>query len=523
MSSIPTIDRLIPRFDHLKWKMAAAGVAVGLISGLLVVVYRLGIEYGTDCARWMYAQIRNQPWLLVPWMAAAAGSALLIAWMVDKEPMAGGSGIPQTNGVVIDGLKMRWQSILPVRFVGGLLGSLFGLSLGREGPSIQIGASGAQFLSHRLRGRRREDAQEHYLVSAGAAAGLSAAFSAPLSGMMFALEGIHRSFSPTILMGATAASLTADFVSKYCFGLRPVLDFGAVGQLPLAEYIWLIPLGIVAGLVGSLVNRSLLGLQTLYGKLPAWIRPMVAIAIALPVGIWLPDVLGGGSNLIALSEKAESGIGMLCILFAAKMIFTSTSFGSGTPGGIFMPILAIGSLAGGICGEAARQFCGLQSQSVAVFAVCVMTGTLAASVKTPITSILLAVEMSGTLTHMLPIAASAFIALLVSDLLRTRPIYGELLARYMKARGMESTVVSQVGSGVMELPLEMGAEAEGKRVRDVAWPSGCLIIGLRRGEREIVPRGDTTLRTGDYLVVLFSGEEERKVRLAMRRLCDVGL
>ena len=68
-----------------------------------------------------------------------------------------------------------------------------------------------------------------------------------------------------------------------------------------------------------------------------------------------------------------------------------------------------------------------------------------------------------------------------------------------------------------------GAEAEGKRVRDVAWPSGCLIIGLRRGEREIVPRGDTTLRAGDYLVVLFSGEEERKVRLAMRRLCDVGL
>lgn len=283
MSSIPTIDRLIPRFDHLKWKMAAAGVAVGLISGLLVVVYRLGIEYGTDCARWMYAQIRNQPWLLVPWMAAAAGSALLIAWMVDKEPMAGGSGIPQTNGVVIDGLKMRWQSILPVRFVGGLLGSLFGLSLGREGPSIQIGASGAQFLSHRLRGRRREDAQEHYLVSAGAAAGLSAAFSAPLSGMMFALEGIHRSFSPTILMGATAASLTADFVSKYCFGLRPVLDFGAVGQLPLAEYIWLIPLGIVAGLVGSLGE-----------PFPAWIADVIwqAACVDSPDGCHRDRVAG---------------------------------------------------------------------------------------------------------------------------------------------------------------------------------------------------------------------------------------
>ena len=318
--------------------MAAAGIVIGLVSGLLVVVYRLGIEYGTDASRWIYARICETPWLIAPWAVAAVAAALAIAWMVGKEPMAGGSGIPQTNGVVICGLKMRWQTILPVRFVGGLLGALFGLSLGREGPSIQIGASGAQCVSHRLRGRRREDMQEHYLVTAGAAAGLSAAFSAPLSGMMFALEGVHRSFSPAILMGATAASLTADFVSKYCFGLRPVLDFGDIGQLSLEEYVWLIPLGLVAGLVGSLMNRSLLGFQTLYGKLPAWSRPMIAIAIALPVGIWLPDVLGGGSNLIDTAEHARVGLGMLCLLFVAKMLFTSTSFGSGAPGGIFMPI-----------------------------------------------------------------------------------------------------------------------------------------------------------------------------------------
>ena len=500
--------------------MAGAGVVVGLISGFLVVAYRLGIEYGTETARWVYARIRETPWLVAPWALAAVLAALSIAWMVRKEPMAGGSGIPQTNGVVMRGLKMRWQTILPVRFVGGLLGSLFGLSLGREGPSIQIGASGAQFLSHRLRGGKREDVQEHYLVTAGAAAGLSAAFSAPLSGMMFALEGVHRSFSPAILMGATAASLTADFVSKYCFGLRPVLDFGDIGQLPLDEYVWLIPLGLVAGLVGSLMNRSLLGFQTLYGRLPAWSRPMIAIAIALPVGIWLPDVLGGGSNLIDMAEHARIGLGMLCLLFLVKVLFTSTSFGSGAPGGIFMPILAVGSLAGGICGQALRQLGWLPSGSVAIFAVCVMTGTLSASVKTPITSILLAVEMSGTLTHMLPVAAVAFIALLVSDLLRTKPIYGELLDRYIRAQGGTTAVVSHVDRGIMELPLEMGAIADGKLVRDVRWPSGCLLIGLRRGERQMVPRVDTRLRAGDYLVVLFSGENESDARLAMRALCD---
>ena len=151
-----------------------------------------------------------------------------------------------------------------------------------------------------------------------------------------------------------------------------------------------------------------------------------------------------------------------------------------------------------------------------------MTGTLAASVKTPITSILLAVEMSGTLTHMLPVAAVAFIALLVSDLLRTKPIYGELLERYMRAQG-GTAIANRIDNGIMELPVEMGATADGKLMRDVRWPYGCLVIGLRRGERQIVPHGDTRLRAGDYLVVLFSGEEEREVRPAMRRLCDARL
>ncbi|PJM75964.1 ClC family H(+)/Cl(-) exchange transporter [Bifidobacterium simiarum] len=541
--------------------MAAAGVLIGVVSGVLVVLYRLGIEYGVEFARWMYAQIRQTPWLMAPWAVAALAAGLLIAWMIRREPMASGSGIPQTEGVVLFGLKMRWQTILPVRFIGGLLAGAFGLSMGREGPSIQIGACGAQFVAHRLRRGRREDMQEHYLVTAGAAAGLSAAFSAPLSGMMFALEGVHRSFSPAILMGATAASLTADFVSKYCFGLTPVLDFGSLPQLPIGQYVWVLPVGLIAGLIGVLMNRSLLGFQTLFGKLPAMARPVVALGLALPVGLLLPQVLGGGANLIALAEHvgggmddggalmaaddggaaglqaaaagfgsiwdvAEVGLGMMILLFVAKILFTSTSFGAGTPGGIFMPILSVGALGGGICGLAANQFAGLPAESIPLFAVCGMAGTLSASVKTPITSILLTVEMSGTVTHMLPVALSAFIGLLVSDVLHVKPIYGALLERYMKqhpnevAAGTdEARVPSKVGRGVMEFPVEMGAPADMHRVRDVAWPSGCLIVGLRRGESEIVPRGDTEVRAGDYLIVLFSGEEAPFVRDAMNALC----
>ncbi len=107
MPQSPSINPLIPRFNQLKWKMAGAGVLVGLVSGLLVVLYRLGIEQATAAARWIYAQIRETPWLLAPWFVAAVAASALIAWMIAKEPMASGSGIPQTNGVVICGLRMR--------------------------------------------------------------------------------------------------------------------------------------------------------------------------------------------------------------------------------------------------------------------------------------------------------------------------------------------------------------------------------------------------------------------------------
>ena len=431
------VARVRGALTQLRWKVIISGVFIGIVSGSLVALYRLGIECGTDFARWVYLQVWHNMWWLVVCLVFAVIFGLVIGWMSLKESMASGSGIPQVVGYVNRGLNMRWHTILPVRFVAGLLGSLFGLSLGREGPSIQIGACGAQMLSRIFRKGKRDDIQEHYVVTAGAAAGLSAAFSAPLSGVMFALEEVQHGISSTVLMGAAVASLFADFVSQTCFGLRPVLDFGQIPDLPMTLHFWLIPLGIFAGFVGSLMNRSLLGLQTLYGYLPKWMPVVVACLIAIPVGLFLPEVLGGGANLVRLSEYGKISIVMLCLLFVAKMLFTSTSFGCGAPGGIFMPILAVGALAGGVAARSITSIpvFGVDARFVSVFAVCVMAGTLSASVKAPLTSILLTVEMSGTMIHTLPVAASAFIALLVSDMLHTKPIYGELLERYMQTHG----------------------------------------------------------------------------------------
>lgn len=507
------IYNILSSLNTTKWRVALKGILAGLIAGLLVVLYRLGMEYGTDKALKIYAFIRLHPITILPWLLCIAAVGLLIARLIQYEPMAAGSGIPQVEGIVIYGLKIKAYSVLAVRYIAGIISSFFGLSLGREGPSIQIGAAGSQVLTRKI---SKNKIEENYLITAGAAAGLSAAFNAPLSATVFALEEVHRSFSGLILITAMTAALTADVVSKFFFGLKPILNFANTPALPERLYLWLIPLGILSGVIGSLINKSLLWFQALYSKLPRAIRPAIALLIALPCGLFLPQVLGGGQGLIDLAETAQSGILMLVIFLGVKFLFTCTSFGSETPGGIFLPILAVGALAGSILGAIAVHF-GLPAQYIADFAVCGMAGALSSSVKAPVTSILLTAEMTGSLVHLCPVAVCSFIALFISDVLKVTPIYEALLQLMINKNG--DAIKNEKAGGILEIPVEYGSAISSKRISEVKWPRGVLIVGIHRGESDIVPNGNTKINPGDYLTVMSSEYSYKNINKKMRALC----
>lgn len=510
---ISNVYRILSGLNRLRWKVAIKGILCGFVAGLLVVIYRLGIEQGTETSIKIYSFIKHHPIITLPWLLAALVISLFISWLIRLEPMASGSGIPQVEGILLYGMRMKWYTILFVRFAGGIISSFFGISLGREGPSIQIGASGSQAIAQRISSNKLE---ENYLITGGAAAGLSAAFNAPLSGIVFSLEEVHRSFSPIILIAATTASLTADTVSKYFFGLKPVLDFMTIPQLPEKSYLWLIPIGILSGFMGSLMNKGLLGIQELYGKLPIMIRPLAALLVALPCGLLLPQVLGGGQNLIQLSEKGTASILMIIIILAVKLIFTCICFGSGIPGGIFMPILSIGALSGALLGVTATHF-GLPTEYISIFAVCAMAGALSSSVKAPITSILLTAEMTGSLVHLLPVAACSFIALLFSDILKVTPIYEALLERI--AGKNEESIKNKKQGILMEFPVEFGSAVCNRTISEIDWPEHSLVVGIHRGDKDIVPNGATKIISGDYLVILSSEQVFRDISSLIRALC----
>ena len=173
--------------------------------------------------------------------------ALAAGWLVKKEPMISGSGIPQVEGEMAGHLDQKWWRVMIGKFIGGVLCIFGGLSLGREGPSVQLGAMAGKGIS---KGFKRIPSETRFLISCGASAGLSAAFNAPLAGIIFAIEEIHKTFSVQALLSVMTASITADFISKNIFGLSPIFHFPVEAMMPLQHYWLVILLGVVLGVMG---------------------------------------------------------------------------------------------------------------------------------------------------------------------------------------------------------------------------------------------------------------------------------
>ena len=173
------------------------GLLVGIVGGLIVLLYRVALSYAGDWLHAILSYIKGRPIWIAGWFLVLVLLAVVVGKLVKWEPMISGSGIPQVEGEVTGKLRQNWKKVLPAKFIGGFLCLFGGLSLGREGPSIQLGAMTGQGISRIL---DRGKTEERYLMTCGASAGLAAAFHAPLAGVMFAIEEIHKGFSVSILI-----------------------------------------------------------------------------------------------------------------------------------------------------------------------------------------------------------------------------------------------------------------------------------------------------------------------------------
>ncbi len=409
------------------------GLCVGLIGGFIVLLYRVALTFAGNWLIKILSYIKGNPFRCAVWFLILMALAWIVGRLVKWEPMISGSGIPQVEGEVSGRLSQNWKRVLPAKFAGGFLCMLGGLSLGREGPSIQLGAMAGQGISRALgRGKR----EEKFLMTCGASAGLSAAFHAPLAGMMFAVEEIHKTFSIPILLPVMTASVTADYIASHILGLDPVFHFQITEYLPQNYYWLLILLGILVGVSGVFYNWGMLKAQELYRKIPFLKetgRLLIAFLTAGVLGLVMPSVLGSGSGLIVSLTKGEMVLGMVVLTLVVKFLFSAVSFGSGAPGGIFFPLLILGALLGAVFAMTGAEIFGLDPVYINNFVLLGMTGFFTAIVRAPLTGIILLFEMSGSISQMLSLSIVSVTAYIVATLMRSEPIYDSLLKRILKA------------------------------------------------------------------------------------------
>lgn len=506
--------RTLRRFFNRRYILVLEGILVGAAGGLISVLFRAAIG-GADTLRGTALAFGKEHAAFIPvWFGILLAAAGLVTLLLKWEPLISGSGIPQVEGEMQGWFRAAWWRVLPAKLAGGILSLGAGLALGREGPSIQLGAMAGKGVSRLTRRGRTE---EKLLMTCGASAGLAAAFNAPLAGVLFSLEEVHKNFSLEVLLSAMASSVTADFISRNVFGLAPVFRLGDIDALPLRDYWLVLLLGLALGLFGLLYNAGIGLSQRLYDKVrPACLRLAIPFLLAGALGFVWPAVLGGGHGII---EQAAGGLplGMLAALLAVRFAFSLLSFGSGAPGGIFLPLLVLGGLAGGLTGGGAQAL-GLTVEP-AGFVILGMAGFFAAVVRAPVTGILLICEMTGSFTHMLSLTLVSLTAYAIADLLRGRPIYDQLLQRLLQKRRPDAPREPEEDKVLVEVPVHLGAPAANRRVREIAWPAGVLIVSILREQQELVPHGDTVIRAGDRLLLLAGEEESRQAAPALDELC----
>jgi chloride channel protein, CIC family len=408
--------------------LALLGPVVGAAAGIVGAVFRLALDQADRMRDALIAAAHGYEFAGFPLVLVVCATATAVAaWLVRRySPHASGSGIPHVEAVLNGILKPAPIRLIPVKFIGGVLAIGSGLALGREGPSVQMGASIANSIGRVF---RREWADCRVLLAAGAGAGLATAFNAPMAGAVFVLEELVRQFEIRIAIVALGASATAIAVSRSILGELPDFHVGALAYSGAEIRPLYLTLGAVAGLVAIAYNRVLLGTIAAADRLSSWPAELRAGLIGAAVGTlaWFaPGLVGGGDPITQRTLMGAETLAVIPAVFLLRFGLGAVSYAAHTPGGLFAPMLVLGAQLGLSFGI----ICGLVFPEAHIqpegFAIVGMAAFFTGVVRAPLTGLVLVTEMTASVTMLLPMLGACFVAMLVPTLLRDPPIYDSL-------------------------------------------------------------------------------------------------
>ena len=448
------VRRLIQR-DKTPLAVLLMAAVVGTLAGLIGVAFEKSVNWVQNLRIGALVEVADH-WFLV-WPLAFILSALLamVGYFLVRRfaPEAGGSGIPEIEGALEELRPVRWWRVLPVKFIGGMGTLGAGMVLGREGPMVQLGGNLGRMVVDVFRMRSPE--ARHTLLATGAAAGLSAAFNAPLAGILFIIEEMRPQFRYNLISikAVFTGVIMATIVFRIFNGDKAVIEVGKLSNAPV-NTLWLyLILGMIFGCVGPLFNTLVLRTQDMFqrihgGNIKKWVLIGGLIGGSCGVlGLIQPAASGGGFNLIPIAAAGNFSVGLLLFIFIARVITTLLCFSSGAPGGIFAPMLALGTLLGTAFGMAATPLFPAYHLDAGTFAIAGMGALLAASVRAPLTGIVLVLEMTDNYQLILPMIITCLGATLLAQFLGGKPLYSTILQRTLAKQKAEQEAKAQPVGG----------------------------------------------------------------------------
>jgi CIC family chloride channel protein len=426
------VEQARPPQDPDEWRglfaLSCLALCAGALSGLVASLFRIALEHADRLRDAFVAWAHPQSFMgCALFVGACAACTAVAAWLVHRfAPYASGSGIPHVEAVLEGELPHARYRLIPIKFVGGFLAIGSGLALGREGPSVQMGASLSGLLG-KLCGRDERDCRA--LLAAGAGAGLATAFNAPVAGAVFVLEELARRFDTRITVATFGASAGAITVARLIIGDAPDFHFAALPYAGFGTLPIYIALGVVAGLLGVAYNHALLGAMNAAESLRRCPVELRAACIGAAVGLlawWAPDWVGGGDALTQRALSAADGFALVSMIFVLRFALGAVSYAAETPGGLFAPMLVIGSQSGLLFGILCADWFPSANQHPTALALVGMAAFFTAVVRAPVTGIILVTEMTASFTLLLPMLGACFAAMAVPELMRNPPIYASL-------------------------------------------------------------------------------------------------
>lgn len=478
---------------------------IGVVCGLAAVAFHLLIRLlEMDLIeRALLAPGRSWiPWtILVPTLGGLA-CGLLLQYVA---PRARGSGIPEVKATFAQrGRNLSLRDALGKFGIGALqIGS--GASLGREGPTVHICASIASRIG-RIAGLAPRNVRR--LLPVGAAAGIAAAFNAPIAAVTFTIEEIVGDLDKTVLSGVIVAAAIAAVIERSVLGEHPVFDVAHRYALAHASSLLVyVLLGLAAGLAAVAFTDALLWLRKRFAALkllPAWAKPATGglltgvLAVLALQFLGSRGVTGGGYSTLESALNGQLATRAMLVLCAMKLVATVFCYGSGGAGGIFAPSLFIGGMLGGAVGALDTTLLGHADTSVGSFALVGMGAFFAGSIRAPITSVLIIAEMTGDYALVLPLMIANTLAFALARKLRPEPIYEALLTQdgiHLRATTGLHVLESQ------SLEQALGASAEVVRFEENT-PAHAL--AQARSRQEVYP---VVERASGRLIGLITDEE----------------